>query len=78
MFQKSSIFWVSSCLLITLITCLKGHKSLGVLYVSVFQQCVVRRQSIILYQGHLCLGTAKTKPNVSKHIVGWMDAVKGK
>ena len=32
---------VRSCLLITLITCLKGHKSLRVLYGSVFQQCVV-------------------------------------
>jgi len=30
---------VVSCLLVTLITCLKGHKSLEVLYV--FQQCVV-------------------------------------
>ena len=31
---------VRSCLLITLITCLKGHKSLSVLYGSVFQQCL--------------------------------------
>ena len=29
-----------SCLLVTLITCLKGHKSLRVLYGSVFQKCV--------------------------------------
>ena len=34
-------FLVRSCLLITLITCLKGHKSLRVLYSSVFQKCVV-------------------------------------
>ena len=33
-------FLVRLCLLITLITCLKGHKSLRVLYGSVFQQCV--------------------------------------
>ena len=33
--------FVRSCLLITLITCLKGHKSLRVLYDSVFQQCLV-------------------------------------
>ena len=31
---------VRSCLFITLITCLKGHKSLRRLYGSVFQQCV--------------------------------------
>ena len=30
--------FVRSCLLITLITCLKGHKSLRVLFGSVFQQ----------------------------------------
>ena len=30
--------FVRSCLLVTLITCLKGHKSLRVLYGSVFQQ----------------------------------------
>ena len=35
------ILLVRSCLLITLITCLKGHKSLKVLYGSVFQQCLV-------------------------------------
>ena len=32
---------VMSCVLITLITCPKGHKSLRVLYGSLFQQCVV-------------------------------------
>ena len=37
---------VRSCLLITLITCLKGHKSLRVLCDSVFQQCVVVSQSV--------------------------------
>ena len=35
------LFLVSSCLLITLITCLTGRMSLKVLYCSVFQQCVV-------------------------------------
>ena len=41
-FQKNSIFLVrSSCLLVTLITCLKGHKSLRVLYGSVFQKCLL-------------------------------------
>ena len=39
-------FLVSSCFLITLITCLKGHKSLRVLYSSVFQQCVVVSESV--------------------------------
>ena len=34
-------FLVGSCLLVTLITSLKGHKSLRVLYGSVFQKCVV-------------------------------------
>ena len=33
-------FLVGSCLLVTLITCLKGHKSLRVLYGSVFQKCL--------------------------------------
>ena len=32
---------VRSCLLITLITCLKGHKSLKVLCGSVFQKCLI-------------------------------------
>ena len=35
---------VRPCLLITLITCLKGHNSLRVLYGSVFQKCVVVSQ----------------------------------
>ena len=34
----------NSCLLIALITCLKGHKSLGLFFGSVFQQCVVGRE----------------------------------
>ena len=33
-------FLVRLCLLITLITCLKGHKSLRVLYGTVFQKCL--------------------------------------
>ena len=33
-------FLVGSCLLVTLITCLKGHKSLRVLYGSLFQKCL--------------------------------------
>ena len=37
---------VRSCLLTTLITCLKGHKSLRVLYGSVFQQCLVGSESV--------------------------------
>ena len=41
--------FVRSCLLITLITCLKGHKSLRVLFCSVFQQWLGRSQS----QGNL-------------------------
>ena len=39
-------FLVRSCLLIALITCLKGHKSLRVLYGSVFEQCVVVTESV--------------------------------
>ena len=35
------IWFVRSCLLITLIACLKGHKSLRVLFGSVFQKCLV-------------------------------------
>ena len=38
--KLNSFDQVISCLLITLITCLKGHKSLGVLFGSVFQQCL--------------------------------------
>ena len=34
-FQKSEILLVRSCLIVTLITCLHGHMSLGVLYDSV-------------------------------------------
>ena len=45
-FRKFKIFLVRSCLLITLITCLKGHKSLRVLYGSVFQKCLVVSQSV--------------------------------
>ena len=37
---------VRSSFLITLITCLKGHKSLRVLYGSVFQKCVVVSESV--------------------------------
>ena len=37
---------VRYCLLITLITCLKGQKSLRVLYDGVFQQCVVVSQLV--------------------------------
>ena len=37
---------VRSCPLVTLITCLRGHKSLRVLYGSVFQQCVVVSQLV--------------------------------
>ena len=49
MCQRSQVFvfvflLFNSCLLIALITCLKGHKSLRVLYGSVFQQCVVGRE----------------------------------
>ena len=36
----------NSCLLIALITCLKGHKSLGLFFGSVFQQCVVGREVV--------------------------------
>ena len=36
--------FVRSCLLITLITCLKGHKSLRVLCGSVFQKCLGGRE----------------------------------
>ena len=35
------LFLVRSCLLITLMKCLKGHKSPRVLYGSVFQKCLV-------------------------------------
>ena len=37
---------VRSCFLVTLIISLKGHKSLRVLYGSVFQQCVVLSESV--------------------------------
>ena len=37
------ILLFKSCLVIALITCLKGHKSLRVLYCCVFQQCGVSR-----------------------------------
>ena len=45
-FRKSEIFQVRSCLLVALITCLKGHKSLRVLCGSVFQQWLVRMESV--------------------------------
>ena len=45
--------FVRSCLLITLITCLKGHKSLRMLFGSVFQQCVGGREVGREWQGHL-------------------------
>merc|ERR1712208_279223 len=38
-------FLVGSCLLITLITSLKGHKSLRVFYCSIFQKCLLVSQS---------------------------------
>ena len=50
-FWKSELFSkncksVMLCLLVTLVTCLKGHKSLRVLCASVFQQSGVRSQSV--------------------------------
>ena len=67
-FQNSYrvIFWVRSCLLITLIKCLKGHKSLGSLG-SVVKGFIVswvqRTKGRTDRQGHLlsCLWTAKKR-----------------
>ena len=56
------LFLVSSCLFITLIKCLKGHRSLGLLFVC---QSVKYResmsQSVTQWQGHLlsCSGQLK-------------------
>ena len=40
-YEGRYVFLVRSFVLITLIKCLKGHKSLRVLYGSVFQKCLV-------------------------------------
>ena len=66
-------FWVRSCLLITLIKCLKGHKSLGSLG-SVVKGFIVSlvgpRYQGTKGQGHLlsCLWTANNKYILQKHI----------
>ena len=55
-------FWVRSCLLITLIKCLEGHKSLGSLG-SVVKGLIVSWVGPTKGQGHLlsCSGQLKTK-----------------